>query len=417
MREPFAGSVSGPDEVTLDWQCYEPATAHRIDIRDGDNWRTLGAYTLPTAAAKIGGLPQDTSSYRLRITAFQGTQEGQSHEITLVRIPAAPRIETAAWQTNGGTTIRWDPVAGANKGYRVEIYDHTEPAAWVRLTQPARPSHIAVNHQGADTQAVLSRISPRYITVDEYTGRDSIRIRVAAVSAATRGPASELTVLLPKPVAPTPTDLSASMISANIAIINYTIPTTDPHQCSNYNRRGVEVMTLIDDQWVVIGGNDDGYLIVNTTGTAATVHTLDATKEEHLFKVRHYGAANCYGQLRSIISPWSDAVTASSTIAAPAGVSVTLTEAGKARVSWNQVSDAVSYNVRVWQSTQWTQWTNVSTNFATLSNLPTGYYWYIIEIQAVGTPSTNLSAWSAPVATFNTHRFAVAHATTTALPP
>ncbi len=189
------------------------------------------------------------------------------------------------------------------------------------------------------------------------------------------GPITFTTLSCGGTVCPAPTNLAATNITANAAVLSWTgvsVPAT-------YNLR---YRTQTTAAWTTVNGVSSPYQLGNLT--------CNTTYEWQVQSV----CANTTGT--TTVSAWS-ASAFFTTMAcpvscpAPAGLSVTNITSNSAMLSWNAVSGAVSYQVRYRPSSTATwSYTSGITNSVTVTGLScnTVYVW---QVRSICTPTSNTS--------------------------
>ena len=407
ISNPMSGSVVNDGQIELSWQCFAAADSHRIEIFQNGTWNTLGTYDVGVHSAKIGGITVQDDAYRIRIVAVLDGNDGDTREITLVRKPAAPGSLRGSWRVQDwdiDTKVRWDAVEGANRGYDAEIYDHSL-SQWVSINPSslAQPG-ITVSFSRDNNRLSMSHISPRYIQRGDQSGRDQIRIRVRAVSAAASSDWATKTILHPSPYASAATNLRLIYNATNMVTIYHTFPAFEERTCvKRYQNLGYQVMYQQDGDWYVIDNRRNDMPALLTGATRSILSLIPQHITERTFKVRQYGRGYCQGDTYGYISEWSEAVTIQNELDAPVKLSGEVTGERTVTLSWDPVEGADFYWMRVWQSSDWSDIGGWRGTTKVADNLPTNPYWYIFQVRA-RTQVEQTSEWSKPLAVFNTRR-------------
>lgn len=189
------------------------------------------------------------------------------------------------------------------------------------------------------------------------------------------GPLTFTTLSCGGTVCPAPTNLSATNITANSAVLSWTgvsLPAT-------YNLR---YRTQSTAAWTTVNGVSSPYQFGNLT--------CNTTYEWQVQSV----CANTTGT--TTLSPWSASaffttLPCSVNCPAPTGLSVTNITSNSAMLSWNAVTGAVSYQVRYRPSstTTWSYLTSISPAI-TISGLICNKA-YVWQVRSICTPSSNTS--------------------------
>lgn len=189
------------------------------------------------------------------------------------------------------------------------------------------------------------------------------------------GPVTFTTLPCGGTVCPAPTNLTATNITANSAVLSWTgvsVPAT-------YNLR---YRTQTTAAWSTVNGVSSPYQLGNLT--------CNTTYEWQVQSV----CANTTGT--TTLSAWSASAFFTTlpcpvNCPAPAGLNVTNITSGSALLSWNAVSGAVSYQVRYRPaSTATWSYTSSITNSVTVTGLScnTVYVW---QVRSICTPTSNTS--------------------------
>ena len=406
-QNPTRGSVLGPTEARVQWSCFAGADSHKLEYYRDGAWETVGTYNLPTKSANAVNLSETSNTWEFRTTAINDGGDGASRRLTVKRTPPAPSIHTSTWRLergHTGTTVRWDPVAGASQGYLIEVYDYADEE-WKSLLAPSGLPHLS--HERSDHEVVFRHVSARYLTEAAGGQNEQIKVRVAAVNRATSSPWSEQLVAQPNKAATVATNGSAVLNTPYSATISYTFPEFSNHGCyRDYQYRGTEVAMLQDGHWVTLGGTHSGITSIDTTQTQSVITGIESTENRLQFRVRQYGTASCSGTTSAtLVSRWSEPINVIRGMEQPRMTNGSTNAAGSATLEWTQVENAVSYSLKVWNGTGWLGLSEEhATTSATVTGLDNTLYWYIFEVIAESEDINVKSPWSKPIAIFNTHR-------------
>ena len=428
------GILPNAGQAQLDWQCYGIAGSHQIQFRHGSQWTTLSPdgsnpagiemeYLSEGFAAKVTGLPTGDQypDYKFRISrVVDGAAEADHREVSIVVIPSTPRNLRGGWNLRyypDALTFEWDAAAGGNVEYEIQIREqkHDERLnEWLDLGPDPLPGLI--HRRDGKTRVKILAASPRYVSSPQpsWTRGEHVLMRVRATQYGQASPWSD-------PFEVWFADQMWLAVGARDGTMTAhgqaTLTWGDPDYFGDGAFRPVTtfVMYRMDGKWLhLLPGHDVNGVTVAVESNRAVVSGLPTGQREYEFAIRHLGRHDPpHGTSILILSGWSRTITITTDLEAPGRPEAAQTGSGQMSVSWDPVEDATQYRLRLWTVDQWTELdgeddggvsVTTSGTTATVSGLPSDYYWYIFEVQALGPNGVQQSGWSPNIAVFNQHR-------------
>ena len=426
--EALRGNLSNLGQAQVDWQCYGIADSHQAQFRLDGQWTTLSAEGNNPAgiglehlnegfAAKVTGLPTNDqyADYRFRIArVMDGVATTSYREVSIVVIPDTPDNLRGGWNHRhypDALTMEWDAVKGDNVDYEVQIRDHQDEQ-W--LTLGLDPPTGLIHRQDGKTRIKILAASPRYVShVTPWGyGGEHVLMRVRATQYGQASPWSEpFDVRFVDQVWVTVGTRDGTMTAAGQATLTW----GNPYYFGEGSFQPITtyVMYRMDGEWVhLLPGHDVNGVTVEVESNRAVVNGLPTGRSEYEFSIRHLGrTVPLYAPSMLTLSEWSRTISITTDLETPERPAATQTGSEQVLVSWSPVADANQYRLRVWMEDRWEELDGEgdvtitkSGTTATVSGLPSDYYWYIFEVQAMGPNGVQQSAWSPNVAVFNQQR-------------
>ena len=428
------GILPNAGQAQLDWQCYGIADSHQVQFQQGGQWTTLSPdgsnpagiemeYLSEGFAAKVTGLPtgEEYANYEFRIArVVDGVAATGHREVSIVVIPGTPGNLRGGWNLRyypDALTFEWDAAAGGNVEYEVQIREqkHDERLnEWLDLGPDPLPG--LVHRRDGKTRIKILAASPRYVSSPQpsWTRGEHVLMRVRATQYGQASPWSE-------PFEVWFADQSWLAVGTRGGAMTAHGQTTLTWGAPDYFGDGAFrpvttfVMHRMDGEWLhLLPGHEVNGVTVAVESKRAVVSGLPAGQREYEFAIRHLGRHDPpRGTSRLILSGWSRTITITTDLEAPGRPEAAQTGSGQMLVSWDPVEDATQYRLRLWTVDRWEELdgeddggvsVQTSGTTATVSGLPSGYYWYIFEVRALGPNGVQQSAWSPNIAVFNQHR-------------
>ena len=425
------GILPNAGQAQLDWQCYGIAGSHQVQFRSDGQWTTLSPdgsnpagieleYLSEGFAAKVTILPTGDQypNYEFRITrVVDGVATTDHREVSIVVIPDTPGNLRGGWNLRyypDALTFEWDAASGDNVDYEVQIKDQQDQA-WLDLGDGSDPLPGLIHRRDGKTRIKILAASQRYVSRPQpsWTRGEHVLMRVRATQygqASSWSDPFEVWFADRVWLAVGPRD--GAMTAAGQATLTWGAP--DYFGDGAFRPITTFVMYRMDGEWLhLLPGPEVNGVTVAVESGRAVVSGLPTGQREYEFAIRHLGRhVPTYGTSILILSQWSRTITIATDLETPGRPDAAQTGSGQVSVTWEPVADAAQYRLRLWTVDQWAELdgenhggvsVTMSGTTATVSSLPGDYYWYILEVQALGPHGIQQSTWSHNVAVFNKH--------------
>ena len=419
-------------QVQLDWQCYGIADSHQVQFRLDGQWTTLSEdddnpadiqlnYLNSGHTAKTAGLPtgDEYADYEFRIArVVDGVATTDYREVSIVVIPDTPSNLRGGWNLRhypDALTFEWNAVKGDNVFYEVQVKDQ-EDEEWIDLEEGSEPPAGLIYQQAGKTRIKILAASPRYVSDARLweTGNEHVIMRVRATQYDKVSPwSSAFDVPLAEIMWVSVGRREGAMTAPGQATLTWGAP--DYFGDGTFRPITTFMMYRMDGEWLhLLPGHEVNGVTVAVESGRAVVSGLPTGQREYEFVIRHLGrTVHPYASSILILSQWSRTITITTDLATPGRPEATQTGDGRVSVNWRPVTDATQYRLRLWTVDRWEELdgqddggvsVTMSGTTAIVSGLPSDYYWYIFEVQALGPHGVQQSGWSHNVAVFNQHR-------------
>ena len=331
-------------------------------------------------------------------------------------IPNTPGNLRGGWNLRyypDALTFEWDAAAGDNVDYEVQIREQ-QNEEWLDLDSDPLPGLI--HRRDGETRIKILAASPRYVSRPQpaWTRGEHVLMRVRATQYGQTSPWSEpFEVWFADQVWLAVGARDGTMTAHGQTTLTWGAP--DYFGDGAFRPTTTFVMYRMDGEWLhLLPGHEVNGVTVAVESDHAVVSGLPTGLQKYEFAIRHLGRhVPPYGTSILILSRWSRTISIMTDLEAPGRPEAAQTGGGQVSVSWNPVADAAQYRLRLWTVDQWAELdgedhdgvsVTTSDTTATVSGLPSDYYWYIFEVQALGPHGVQKSGWSHNVAVFNQHR-------------
>ena len=424
------GILPNAGQAQLDWQCYGIADSHQVKFRRGGQWTTLSPdgsnpagieleYLSEGFAAKVTGLPTGGQypDYEFRISrVVDGAAATDHREVSIVVIPGTPGNLRGGWNLRyypDALTFEWDAAAGDNVDYEVQIREQ-QNEEWLDLGSDPLPGLI--HRRDGKTRIKILAASPRYVSLPQpsWTLGEHVLMRVRATQYGQASPWSEpFEVWFADQSWLAVGTRGGAMTGHGQATLTWGAP--DYFGDGAFRPVTTFVMYRMDGEWLhLLPGHEVNGVTVAVESGRAVVSGLPAGQREYEFAIRHLGRhVPPQGTSILVLSEWSRTISITTDLEAPGRPDAEQIGSGQMSVRWDPAEDATQYRLRLWTVDQWTELdgeddggvsVTISGTTATVSGLPSGYYWYIFEVRALGPNGVQQSAWSPNAEVFNQHR-------------
>ena len=333
-------------------------------------------------------------------------------------IPDTPGNLRGGWgylRYRDAATFEWNTVSGNDLFYEVQIKD-IQDEKWVDLGLDS-PTGVTYRHAGK-TGIKLLAVSPRYVDSTDswgYRGIDYVYTRVRATSFGGSSPWSgAFRIVFPETRLPGIEGLTGNLTGPHQATLSWTNAPDHGESNGVFTLQEYRVMFKIDGEWIHLSPWQAVNGVSVTFGhNNAVINGLPQDYTEYSFAVRHLGQVDWGGTPRFYISRWSYAADIPISLDRPNRPEAAQVGIGQVSVNWDPVSDATEYRLSLWTRDRWEELDDkddggvsitMSGTTATVSDLPSEYFWYIFEVKALGPNCVQQSAWSPNIAVFNQHR-------------
>ena len=426
------GILPNAGQAQLDWQCYGIADSHQVQFRHDGQWAILSEQDLNPAgigldylnegfAAKVTGLPtgDEYAGYEFRIArVLDGVATTDYREVSIVVIPDTPGNLRGGWNLRhypDALTFEWDAAAGDNVDYEVQIREQQDQA-WLDLGDGSDRLPGLIHRRDGKTRIKILAASPRYVSSPQpaWTRGEHVLMRVRAAQYGQASPWSEpFEVWFADQVWLAAGARDGTMTAHGQATMTWGAP--DYFGNGAFRPITTFVMYRMDGEWLhLLPGHEVNGVTVAVESDRAVVSGLPTGLQKYEFAIRHLGRhVHPYASSILILSEWSRTISITTDLETPGRPEAAQTGSAQVSVSWDPVADATQYRLRIWTVDQWAELdgeddggvsVTTSGTTVTVSGLPSDYYWYIFEVQALGPHGIQQSGWSPNAAVFNQHR-------------